>query len=346
MVMRFAMAAHACMSRLMSDDRIVPDMEQVIMLYLDTMVEMDRWIMQSKAKKKQTHSNEEGADDTEASTMNHPSPDVGGGNKNRRRKNNQPNKRRRTTPSTGGEEKKTRGRNSFGKKPSFTKSNSLGLLKAGRDHNYFGPAKLHWEGGWAGERKITGAKKWMGIKRANADWPTISLRRMYQMESLGRLQEKLEGEKESRDVEMSIYVYKTKAKATEAVAENMPLAGIVDKNGLLWIACRPCDGDSKKRSHILLLQVQFDDEAGEVVGDMCYCAPLGMDIEKSNYPCSSARELDSFADQYVLFLPLLDEKGTAYQNSYYAIGNKWTERVPSGDFLLSELSKKVFQSWI
>jgi hypothetical protein len=65
--------------------------------------------MQSKAKKKQTHTNEEGADDTEASTMNHPTPDVGGGNKNRRRKNNQPNKRRRTTPTTGGGEKKPAG---------------------------------------------------------------------------------------------------------------------------------------------------------------------------------------------------------------------------------------------
>lgn len=47
MVLRFTMAAHACMSRLMSEDRIVPDMEHVIMLYLDTMVEMDRWIIKN-----------------------------------------------------------------------------------------------------------------------------------------------------------------------------------------------------------------------------------------------------------------------------------------------------------
>ena len=65
MVLWFTMAAHACMSRLMSEDRIVPDMEHVIMLYLDTMVEMDRWIIQNRKKKKQTPHTDEGADDEE-----------------------------------------------------------------------------------------------------------------------------------------------------------------------------------------------------------------------------------------------------------------------------------------
>ena len=56
--------------------------------------------------------------------------------------------------------------------------------------------------------------------------------------------------------------------------------------------------------------------------------------------------MHSFVDQYVLMLPRLDEKGEVYQNSYYAIGDKWTKRVASGDFLMSTLSHKVFQSWL
>ena len=357
MVLRFTMAAHACMSRLMSEDRIVPDMEHVIMLYLDTMVEMDRWIIKNLKKKKQTPNTDEGAEDVEEGDtgegtvegeddhMDHVEPDNNSGSRNN---NGHRNKRhRQAAPTTGGGKKKTRGRNSFRKKPAFTKSNSLGLLKAGRDHNYFGPAKLHWEGGWAGERKITGAKQWMGIKRANADWQTISIKRMYQMEALAKLQEQLEGGKDSRDMEMTIYVYKTEQLANEAVATNMPLCGLVDKNGLLWIACRPCDKGTHNRSSILLLQVRFDDLDGEDVCGMCYCAPLNREIsETRKHTFTSLREMHSFVDQYVLMLPRLDEKGEVYQNSYYAIGNKWTERVASGDFLMSTLSHKVFQSWL
>ena len=75
-------------------------------------------------------------------------------------------------------------------------------------------------------------------------------------------------------MEMTIYVYKTKEKADHAVTNNMPLCGLVDKHGLLWIACRPCDKGSNNRSSILLLQVWFDDKEGEDICDMCYCAPL------------------------------------------------------------------------
>ena len=42
MVMHFTMVAHACISRIMSDKHVVPDMDDVIKICLDTMVEMDR----------------------------------------------------------------------------------------------------------------------------------------------------------------------------------------------------------------------------------------------------------------------------------------------------------------
>ena len=45
------MAAHACISWIMLDKHVFPDMDDVIKIYLDTMVEMDRWIMKKCSKK-------------------------------------------------------------------------------------------------------------------------------------------------------------------------------------------------------------------------------------------------------------------------------------------------------
>ena len=51
-----------------------------------------------------------------------------------------------------------------GKKPNFLKANSLGMLFCSKAHDHFGPAKLNWEGSWAGKRKIQEAKPLMIIK--------------------------------------------------------------------------------------------------------------------------------------------------------------------------------------
>ena len=48
---------------------------------------------------------------------------------------------------------KTKTKSSQMKLPNFVKSNSLGILAAAQSHIFHGPAMLHWEDGWHGERK-------------------------------------------------------------------------------------------------------------------------------------------------------------------------------------------------
>ena len=73
------------------------------------------------------------------------------------------------------------------RQPNVVKSNSLGLLVAINTHSYHVPARLNWEGGWHGEHRIQQVKPLLHIKRSNADWQTITLRWLYQHETIQRL---------------------------------------------------------------------------------------------------------------------------------------------------------------
>ena len=45
MIRRFCMACNATLSRIMSSERTVPDMEGIIKIYLDTMFEIDKLLV-------------------------------------------------------------------------------------------------------------------------------------------------------------------------------------------------------------------------------------------------------------------------------------------------------------
>ena len=131
-------------------------------------------------------------------------------------------------------------RNFKTKQPAFTKSISHGLLEAGMAHHYFGPAKLNWEGGFEGERGIASAKKLMGIKRYNTDWQTISLKKMYQLDSLKQLtsQNTFRDENDSgKSKEMQakvIKIYANQIEAAEDINLHKPLVGILDHHGKMF----------------------------------------------------------------------------------------------------------------
>jgi hypothetical protein len=50
MYFRFVSATHYCISRVMSAKRFVPDMALAIHIFMDAMVEFDRWLLQVKEK--------------------------------------------------------------------------------------------------------------------------------------------------------------------------------------------------------------------------------------------------------------------------------------------------------
>jgi hypothetical protein len=80
------------------------------------------------------------------------------------------------------------------KDPNFVKPNSLGILVAAESHHVHGPAVLHWEGGYAGEQKIQDVKPLLSIKRDNVSWEKITLRRLYQLETIDKILDKIPSE--------------------------------------------------------------------------------------------------------------------------------------------------------
>ena len=187
MVWRFTDAAHTFLARMMSDEREVKDIEHIILLFLDTMVEMDEWILNTTKAVDATITAEDlpglldvivldddDDDDSVGSNKNDSNAidnsDVSNGNNTNAREtgtNENPDKTRNgrvsnTDIDTGAKKKDKKKKKN--KQPSFTKSISLGILEAGLSHTYFGPARLYWEGGWSGEHKIQGAKNGWELK--------------------------------------------------------------------------------------------------------------------------------------------------------------------------------------
>ena len=65
MTQRFVSTKQACLCRLMSTKRIVPDQEETILPYMDTMVELDRWILCLPQDNSMLGSNDQDPDDVE-----------------------------------------------------------------------------------------------------------------------------------------------------------------------------------------------------------------------------------------------------------------------------------------
>ena len=128
------------------------------------------------------------------------------------------------------------------KRPNFTRGNSLGLLATAEAHRYHGPAMLHWEGGFAGERKIQAVKPQMGIKRRNVDWQKIVLNRLYQNEALEMLLEedtKNSASSPDRCMEDTLTVFRNEQEAYASAFQcHEPLSVIRFHDGTVWLASR------------------------------------------------------------------------------------------------------------
>jgi hypothetical protein len=232
------------------------------------------------------------------------------------------------------------------KLPNFVKSNSLGVLSAADSHNYLGPAVLHWEGGYGGERKIQEVKPLLSIKRENANWQQITLRRLYQLDTIAKLLENIPNEdhpvEKSREHEGLMKIYPKPTDLEEAVAKCLPLSGVLDVDNRVWLACRPSGGAS--RSSVMLVQITFDDRNGHDVGNICWMAPIK--IGDSTKQFASMSEVLTYSEQFVLLLPSLSETGEDINNMYYTVGSKWSERMRSGVFQAYGINEFILNDWI
>ena len=165
------------------------------------------------------------------------------------------------------------------RQPYFVKSNSLGLLVAANTHSYHGPATLNWEGGWHGERKIQQMKPLLHIKRSNADWQTITLRRLYQHETIQRLlddcvKDKQNENRTSRQMEGALKVYGSHQMAEEAIHSAQPISAVFDHKNLLYIPYRPIGRANTTRSSVDLMEIRCDDNEGTMIQNLCWVCPI------------------------------------------------------------------------
>jgi len=242
----------------------------------------------------------------------------------------------------------------------FRKSNSLGILAVAESHRYLGPAMLHWEGGWAGERKIQQAKPLLGIKRATADWQRIVLENLWRDNTLSSLIGTLSSDQgattdSQREIEGSLKVYSNVSVLTKELERCKPLSGMLAQDGTVWVGYRPTKEEflldeakptnsAWSRSAIQFLNLQFDDEgAGRLVSDLCWFAPIAV-VHGKTLTLGNPGELKDHVAQYVLLLPRLGDDDK-YQNMFYVVGSNWTQRVSSGAFEQPQLSSALFEDW-
>ena len=141
MIQRFVSTTQACLCCLMSTKRIVPDLEETVLLYMDTMVELDRWTLHLPQDDSVLASNDQDPDDVELTNV-----DI--------HKNLQALPAKCVAPVSNVTRTMTKKESSQMKLPNFVKSNSLGMLGAAQSHIFHGLAMLHWEGCWHDKRKI------------------------------------------------------------------------------------------------------------------------------------------------------------------------------------------------
>lgn len=234
-------------------------------------------------------------------------------------------------------------------KPNHVKSNALGIMSVATMHNEFGPLILNWEGGYAGERKIQDVKPLLGIKRENADWQRIALRRLYYLETIEKIVDNTKvllslPVSKGRDIEGVLNIFRNRAELDTALKQCHPLSAMLDIHNKVYVAYRPNDGTSS-RSALSLIEINFDDKKGENVSGICWMSPIN--ITNSNIiQKTSMWEVLEISKEFCLLLPHLCGKGIDYRNMYYAIGSNWTERTKDGTFEYSNLNvSNTFMDW-
>ena len=104
----------------------------------------------------------------------------------------------------------------------------------------------------------------------------------------------------------------------------------------------------------------MDDEEGVFIENLCFISPIVYPQAEEPKRDDSYRrfnnigELDLFVEEYLLFLPVMDDdKSGTFLNLYYVVGHKWTERYPTevGDKNTIGLHipifwKKIVEDWI
>ena len=234
MIKRFDSVAQACLCRIMSTERVVADLQEIILLYMDAMVEIDGLLLNPNWMQDNQEFNNNDNDDHHMDYM------------------------------TGKSEEQITNAIRKKRSPNFVKSNSLGLLVAANTHSYHGPTTINWEGGWHGERKIQQVKPLLHIKRSNVDWQTITLRQLYQHETIQRLlddcmkQEQNENQT-SRQMKGAVKVYGSRQMAEEAIYSAQPITAVLDHKNVLYIPYRPIGRANTTRSSVDLMEIKCDD---------------------------------------------------------------------------------------
>ena len=348
---RFVVAAVACICHIMSDNRSSQGMSEIIKIYLDTMVEMDDVLLKNNTIAEAEDEQDIGEDDDQIvnNDINHDDNEHTGGDGNtaQRRISSTTTARGRR----GAAEKQIRRPKVTTQKPNFVKSNSLGLMAAAEAHAYFGPAVLNWEGGFTGERKIQDVKPLLGIRRSNSEWESIVLTRLYQQETidwmLSRHANTTTGEnntmnKQDRVIEGLFSVYRSRIAAINAIEKNEPLSAIFSK-GNVWLTYRPTgrndlETGQNARSSANLLKVCFlGRDRGQEIGG-CWMEPIsagGGEDSNDIINFVSISMLETAVNQHILMLPAMKTEGNLlqFENLYYCIGDKWTERDSFGNFV-------------
>ena len=204
-IKRLSNSVTAVLSRLMSKENYIHDLDDHIKLYMDCMVEMDCIASFEKHALSPFH------DDN----IINKSKQNGTGNDN-----------------------------SFDKKANFVKSNSLGILATAKAHGYFGPAVMYWEGGIEGERKIQEAKPVVTKKRDTNDWKMLSLQSLQLQSCLSCLTDRHIKTKKSEKYKELSHIYKSEKKLDSLIFENDPLFGIQIKKQL-YIMCKRRHNNNK-----------------------------------------------------------------------------------------------------
>jgi hypothetical protein len=220
-----------------------------------------------------------------------------------------------------------------------------------------GPAKINWEGGWLGERKIQPVKPLLGIKWETADWQRITLDKLYRNETITWLLDSLNtGEsngsssttRRDRSMDDAIKKHGSLNDLIVALDECQPLMGVLDENDQVWLPYKPAlkDRDGVSRSSVDLVEIEFDNENGSNHHSLCWMCSISKSSTIQAF--NNMIEMSKQVVEYVLLLPQLDtttDKNGSFVNHYYCIGSSWTERNRLGKFVPSTLDPGIFQSW-
>ena len=320
MIKRFVSVTQACLSHIMSKERVVPDLQDIILLYMDAMVEIDGLLLNPQWNQDNNEYNNNESNDHIMESL------------------------------TGDSDEQITTVTRKKRQPKFLKSNSLGLLVAANTHSYHGPATLNWEGGWHGERKIQQVKPLLHIKKTNVDWQTITLRRLYQHETIQRLLDDCMKDEQtknetSRQMEGSLKIYGSRQMAEEAIDSSQPITAILNHKNVLHIPYHPIGRANTTRSSVDLMEIECDDNEGTMIQNLCWVCPIHSTNEITYF--ESIRSIESnFIKEYVLMLPLLNEdNGQDFTNNYYCVGHTWTERNDEGQSLPTLINTNIFGDW-